>query len=1098
MPNLDSLDRFKRTVNSLGNEPEILEQRGETFEDVERPSQGLPEDLSELLGAPAEEEGADLSALLDSFEEEEQEEEQQDGQEEQSSDEPSEEPSEGPYPEREGVEEEPFDEFDLDALIDETSTEPREAEMGSPGEEAGGMEEDFDLEIGDTSDEDVDIDIDADFAELGEEAAEGLPEESSGEPAGAAEEEFEIPEFDEGFDDEFEAAPEEAPEEAPAEEPPEEAPEEPFEEPLGEDFDIDADLADLGLDELDVEPPEETEEPFEEAPEEAPEETAPQAEELAEEVEIPEEEAGEIETPDIEEELGSFDLGDFEEDFGAGELFDEGEPPEAGEVQEEVEEWPEEEEAFVPEVPEEIELPEEEIEFEEPPVPGEDEPPEEAPEEFGEMEIPDIDLDAVPDAEDFEMPAELGGSGGDEELDQFNLDTLGEEFALGEEELSEEELNPAVAVAGELEEAEEEFHLSDNDFKKLRRTLGFLPRNLKVAVEELIGEKGLSGDDLSTLTDALVDGESPKVIAGIVGEITGKKIKIPSQFELRSGAEFEEERDSFTYIFRNRVLPYLKVGLAALVVLGFLGFLGYRYLYTPLHAGSLYRQGYEALQEDRYETANNYFDEAVDTQAKRQWFFRYADGFIDKKQYYLAGEKYEQLLAYFPGDREAFIDYAVLESEVLGDYQGAEEHLDRILDEELYHYDALLYSGDNYMRWAAHDPGKFEDARLAYAKLMQEYGMLDELSFRMLRYFIRTDNYDEVIRLKEHFLNKPNTEVNPRIYAELGGYLISNNQLADVKDILFAAQDVDESIPEVHYHLARYFRDLEDYTEEDKALVNAIHYFEEAEPLGQDRIGMLVDAYNRSGESFYRRQEFLTAEQQFQKGIRLYEDALDRRLLGPASTFGKLYANLGDVYYYISGSLDTALELYTEAQDNLYSTPSIRYKKGFINYSVGNYERAVMEFYQASEGFSMNKNLMFATANTLYHQEQYFAAQGYYNHLLDVLERQEANIPFLMVEERDDHRSLVEYFMKVYNNLGVTLNRLSERSPDQEKYSRSLAYLTRSTEYSDFLTRNPETLERSAALDLAYLNSRAILYPLAENELQLYSRLPRDMEEFLF
>ena len=1073
MPSLDSLDRFKRAVNSLGNEPQILEERGETFEDVERPAQGLPEDLSELLGAPAEgeeEEGADLSALLDSFETEEDAEEEV-------------EEAEAETPEETG-EEGPFDEFDLDALIEETSPEvPSEPPSGGETEET---EEDFDLEIGDISDEEVDIDIDADFAELGEEAAEepaegavdeaaeeeefALPEDfEAPEEAEAPEEDFEMPEFDE----EFEEA---------------EAPEEAFEEPLGEDFDIDADLADLGLDELDVDLPEEAEEEFE-----APEEEAP--EEAEEEFETPEEEApeeaDEVETPAAEEEIGEFDLSEFEEDFGAGELLGEEEPAEAAEAPEGAEEWSEEEEAFVPEVPEEIEFGEEEIEFKEPPGA-------EAGEEFGEMGIPDIDFDAVPDAEEFEMPADIEAGEGEEELDQFNLDTLGEEFGFGEEELSEEELNPAVAVAGELEEAEEEFRLSDAQFKKLRHTLSLLPRNLKVAVEELIGEKGLAGDDLTALTDALIDGESPKTLAGIAGRITGRKIKIPTQFERRTGAEFEEERESFAYIFRNRVLPYLKIGLAALVVMGFLGFLGYRFLYIPLRAGSLYRQGYEVLQEDRYQAANTYFDEAVDTQVKRQWFFRYADGFIDKKQYYLAGEKYEQLLAYFPGDREALLDHGRLESEILGDYQGAEDHLDLILDEELYDYDALLLSGDNYMRWALHDPTKYEEARLAYAKLMEEYGALDEISFRMLRYFIRTDKYDEVLRLKEFFLTKPGTDVNPRIYAELAGYLISNNQLADVKDILFEAQEVDETIPEIHYHLARYFRELEDYSEEDKGLAKAIHYFEEAEPLGQERIGMLVDAYNRSGESYYRDQEFLTAEQQFQKGIRLYEDALDRRLLGPASTYGKLYANLGDVYYYISGNLDTALDLYTEAQNNLYSTPSIRYKKGYINYTDGNYESAIMEFYQASEGFSTNRNLMFATANTLYQQEQYFAAQGYYNHLLDVLERREANIPFLMIDERDDHRSLVEYFMKVYNNLGVTLNRLSVRSPDQKKYSRSLAYLTRSTEYSDILTRDPETLERSAALDLAYLNTRAILYPLAENELQIYTRLPRDMEELLF
>ncbi|MEW5818401.1 MAG: tetratricopeptide repeat protein, partial [Spirochaetota bacterium] len=176
----------------------------------------------------------------------------------------------------------------------------------------------------------------------------------------------------------------------------------------------------------------------------------------------------------------------------------------------------------------------------------------------------------------------------------------------------------------------------------------------------------------------------------------------------------------------------------------------------------------------------------------------------------------------------------------------------------------------------------------------------------------------------------------------------------------------------------------------------------------------------------------------------------------------------------------------------------IRFKKGFIYYMRQLYMDALIEFYTAAGAFSDNRNLMFATANTLFKRNDFFAAQGYYNHLLDILELEKSRIKYLLLEERKDHLSLIQYLMKVYNNLGVTLNKLSERSGDPEKYSLGLVYLTRSTEYSDTLTRNPETLERTEAMNMALLNTRGVFYPRSGFELQIYNNIPRDLEELLF
>jgi hypothetical protein len=88
--------------------------------------------------------------------------------------------------------------------------------------------------------------------------------------------------------------------------------------------------------------------------------------------------------------------------------------------------------------------------------------------------------------------------------------------------------------------------------------------------------------------------------------------------------------------------------------------------------------------------------------------------------------------------------------------------------------------------------------------------------------------------------------------------------------------------------------------------------------------------------------------------------------------------------------------------------------------------------------------------------------------------------------------------MKVYNNLGVTTMRLSERGRDPVRQARALANLTFSSEYFDLLTRNPETGERGLTRNLAYLNQRSILYPTRSFELELYGRLPLDLAAIRF
>ena len=753
-----------------------------------------------------------------------------------------------------------------------------------------------------------------------------------------------------------------------------------------------------------------------------------------------------------------------------------------------------------------------------------------------------FDQPAVPGEDGIDTSAfgaAAGAAAGDEVTDLEELDTSGiDEFSLGDfgaefgvigdgGPATEEDLNPALGVPeiapGAPSAAAGEFQISDGDFQSLQTTLSSLPLNLKLEIGAIVTEAKGTTDQVEELIRRLAAGESSTDIAVFAGKILGRQIRIPRGYEKRTGLDFEAERQSFAYQFRENILPILRVVALFVVAAGVLGLAGYHLVFRPLHGRSLYREGLALIVEDQYALGNQTFERAREVWASNRWFYSYAEAFISERQYTLAGEKYEQLLFgmseeerdYFNDllqgghysaivdtrepEKQGILDYAYLESEVLGNFTRADQLLQLVLVQDIADYDGRLAIGDNYMLWAETDPSRYEDARVAYARLMERYGQTDELLFRMLRYFVRTDDLTEVVILKDLFQQNGRLEVEPDKYAEMAGYLIDNNLLDDVEDVLFRALDTDRFIPEIHYNLARYYRMINAYGEEELALGAARGLLTEANPKTRRIRGMLVDTITRQGENFYDAERFLDAQESFGEAIEEYEEGLRRRVLGPDPMYGRAYSHLADILYYIGRQYDDALRYLNAAEENGYDEPNLDYKQGFILYRNGQLDTALGEFREAAADPSGSTNaLLWATGNTYYRRQNYFAAEAYYRELLERVELQRDSIRTLLVDEDPTHQSVVEYLIRVNNNLGVTLNRLSERTGDADYFSTALIYLTQSIEYSENYRRDPDTLSRSSAVDLAYLNQRGILYPTPEYSLQIYNALPEDLDDPVF
>jgi hypothetical protein len=1090
MPSTESIERIHEQLTPLGDEPRVAAERGEIIEPPPRPDENLDDDLSSLLDdvdsdseeisqeqATEEAEGQDTSELLSNldslFDEDEDETETGDTAGDEGLD-AGIDLGDDDFPSP------PDFSFDPDDIPDELPDEPEPPEEPEPPDEQE-SEEEFPAESADSEDsadsaDDTAATDDATEADFDEDILSAFSDDLDTDP-------FADLAALEGEGSESEPAPDDAGEEEPDELGESDASDEPGDigdiDDLGDFGDI-GDLGDLDDDTFADDASDDSE-------------TA-DAESL--DADEPPSEADETEADEFED---LDDLGDIVGDEGFGSDFGD-----------------------------------------------------QIDEDFGDIDLDDSDLSEDPlaggDVESFDLPSDddiqdLENVDEFESFDDegFSLGDFGEEFDINEESIDEfagletdvDEGGEGIEEVAGAGEGAPERELSDDEFRHVQQTLASLPLNVKIAAEEAIADSTGTADQTNELINLLIGGASPAKIAHQLSQILNRRVEVPKGYQKRSGLAFQEEKETLSYRLRYVILPFL--GRAALVVVAtaIVGLLVHRFVYRPIHAAILYRQGYEQAQDDRYELANDTFERAYELRRRDEWFKRYAELYESKRQYQLAVEKYDQLVfgmdpevrAFLRGkvadneliesiegadgvrrqvydlltvDDEAILDHGALQSETLANYRRAEELYDILLFGDEYHYDALMARGANYMRWAEEDAQRYEDARQTYARLLARYGQTDAILMQFLRYFTRVDNQSEVERLTTVFLNSPEAEVDPQIYANAAGYLLDKGRIADIREMLIQAFQADNETPEVHYELARYNRRVDAPTEERDALDNAQEAFLRAEPLSPRRLRKQIDTDIRSGEYWYERDELLRATEEYVRAQNRYTQALEAGFLDPTAELARVFARLGDIDYYHSGEFDRALQRYDRAAADGFVPDDLEYKRGFLHYRGQRYDQAAEHFFDigTSNDLVGPDTVLYARANTLFQRENYFGAQAFYRELLDRLQRRRDQIRTLLVEEDPDHRALVENLIRVHNNLGVAIYQAVLREdPQDPDISEALNHLRESTELRENYLREDETGERAAATTLGFLNIREILYPTEQYEPQIFSELPRDMEQ---
>lgn len=657
---------------------------------------------------------------------------------------------------------------------------------------------------------------------------------------------------------------------------------------------------------------------------------------------------------------------------------------------------------------------------------------------------------------------------------------------------------------------------TDEEFSKFNEQLHYYPLNLRLEIEQLLVDDQFTDEENIKIIRMVIKKTGVRQMASYIGKLLDKVIDVPRDYDRRTVAQYEAYKQTAEYQLKNRILPAALAILVIGIFVSSFAYLMYTFAYKPIMSEKYYREGYAQIEADAFPESWESFRKASEYKNKKKWFFKFADAYREKRQYASAERVYTWLLRIFPKDKNGGLQYAEMELYEVKDYEKAESVVRReVLDKFVNDPDGMLLLGDVYLEWATDkDPSKFAEARRVYESIIDMYGQTDQTLARMLRYYIRTDNLREVLPIKKYFY--PDKKTGPkriklleaRDVLEMSEYLLNKfygtltpaevylrDYIEDVRGLLEAAIKADPTVPEAYYNYARYFMYSANISAAQTTLSEALNVFDAAKDRPPKRILKNIDTYRLLGELYIDQQEYLKAEELLVKGISLFEDEREPSGLVASRDIGKLYADMADIDYFISGDNEQALRNYTHATESDYDTPSIRYRIGYIQYGKKNYLDALVSFIKSADEHATDLNLLLALGNVLTLRDDDFAAQGYYERFMNEFTKVRTLEGVMFPQVQAEHGELVQNYMYAANNYAVALNKLASKTGNSNQNARAMVYFSESARAWDALTRNQQTMIRLDGSNLASQNMKYLSYPQSQFEPALYYDLPRTLQD---
>ena len=148
---------------------------------------------------------------------------------------------------------------------------------------------------------------------------------------------------------------------------------------------------------------------------------------------------------------------------------------------------------------------------------------------------------------------------------------------------------------------------------------------------------------------------------------------------------------------------------------------------------------------------------------------------------------------------------------------------------------------------------------------------------------------------------------------------------------------------------------------------------------------------------------------------------------------------------------------------------------------------------KSSELYADDPNLLLAMGNTLSLRNDNFAAQGYYDQLLEYLDTKRVQKGLLFPQVRSDEAQIVDMYLKASNNLGVTMFRLAKRTGNSNLNAKAIVHFQESMRAWDSMTRNQQSMVRLGGSNLAEQNIQYVTHPVPNFEPAIYTDIPRTL-----
>lgn len=716
------------------------------------------------------------------------------------------------------------------------------------------------------------------------------------------------------------------------------------------------------------------------------------------------------------------------------------------------------------------------------------------------FDIPETDSQ-IKESQDFAL-----GSSDDFALDNGDFEIPG----YSDVDIVQENKNGKIKVPVKNDDSPKEKNaLSDEEYKRFLKNLSSYPLNVRIAVEELIVKDEFTDDAEFEIVQKVLKKVSARQLASELEKMLDISLPVPRDFERRSAEEYEAYKSSFQYQLKNKIIPGTFIAAVAGAFLYLITIFAIYGIYRPIKANSVYKEGYLLLQNDEFPQAEQKFNFAGKYKKIKKWYYKYSDSFRDKKQYLRAEKIYKKTLEDFNFDKKAGLNYAKMMLYEQENYEKAEEIVKRdVLEHHINDNDAYLLLGDIYLEWGTEkEPSKLEDAFAVYSDLIQRNGANDVYWGRQMKYYVRTDKLEQVLMLKPNFMAREKS-LDSSGWTELSGYCLDKlygplppkdeylrSKIEDVKEMLERAVRADKKNPEALYNLSRYYIQVNSVNAAKSTLKNSIDAYKVKSVRKRKDIYNEIDAHRLLGEQYVFEKSFLDAEEIYSRGLKIFAEEHSASGLEANKNIGKLYADQGDIDYFVKGNMDFALQNYMDSIDSGNDTPHIRYKVGYIQYGKENYSEALGSFLKTGELYSEDTNLLFAMGNAFSKQGNFYAGEGYFKQLMDILEEEKSNRRLLFPQSKLSDFSFVDLYMKASNNYGVLLFNLAKRTGDSTKNGEALAQFQKSLVAWDSISRNQETMKRLEGSNLAEQNIKYISKPLSKYEPALYTEISKTLTD---